>query len=47
MNESGLSSSDVLALADRNDGVGSNGFFWVFALLLLNNGGFGYGGNNA
>lgn len=47
MNESGLSSSDVLALADRNDCIGSNGFFWVFALLLLNNGGFGYGGNNA
>lgn len=47
MNESGLSSSDVLALADRNnDCFGSNGFFWVFALLLLNNGGFGYGNGN-
>lgn len=39
---SGLSSSDVLALTRDGDGFGgANGFFWVFALLLLNNGGWG------
>ena len=46
----GLSNSDVALLADRNDGMfsGGNAFFWVFALLLLNNGGFGgFGGNNS
>ena len=46
----GLSNSDVALLADRNDGMfsGGNAFFWVFALLLLNNGGFGgWGGNNS
>ena len=46
----GLSNSDVALLADRNDGMFSvgNAFFWVFALLLLNNGGFGgFGGNNS
>ena len=36
-----LSASDV-ALLDRNNGFGGDcGFFWVFALLLLNNGGWG------
>jgi len=49
MNESngGLSASDVLAL-DNNRGDfmnGGMGAFWIFALLLLGNGGF-YGGNN-
>ena len=46
----GLSNSDVALLADRNDGMfsGGNAFFWVFALLLLNNGGFGgWGSNNS
>ena len=45
---SGLSSSDVLALTDRNDMFGGSGgaFFWVFALLLLNNGGFGNNNGN-
>ena len=45
----GLSNSDVALLADKSDGMfsGGNAFFWVFALLLLNNGGFGgWGGNN-
>ena len=43
----GLSNSDVALLADRNDGFGGgNAFFWVFALLLLGNGGFGWGGGN-
>ena len=42
-----LSASDV-ALLNR-DGIedfGGSGFFWVFALLLLAGGGFGWGGNN-
>ncbi|MBO7452237.1 MAG: hypothetical protein J6U54_18065 [Clostridiales bacterium] len=38
----GLSNSDVALLSDRNDGMnGANGFFWIFALLLLAGGGFG------
>lgn len=44
----GLSNSDVALLADKNNGgfFGGDGMaFWIFALLLLNNGGFGgYGG---
>ena len=46
---SGLSASDVLAL-DNNRGDfmnGGMGAFWIFALLLLGNGGYGFGGNNA
>lgn len=46
-NGSGLSASDVLAL-DNNRGDfmnGGMGAFWIFALLLLGNGGF-YGNNN-
>ena len=39
----GLTNSDVALLADRNNGMfGGDGMaFWIFALLLLNNGGFG------
>ena len=39
-----LTASDVALLNDRNDGMfgGGGAFFWVFALLLLNN---GWGGN--
>ena len=38
-----LSNSDV-ALLSRDDGFGGmNAGFWIFALLLLNNGGFGGG----
>lgn len=44
----GLSNSDVALLADKNNGgfFGGDGMaFWIFALLFLNNGGFGgYGG---
>lgn len=40
-----LSASDVALLNDGN-GMGNNSFFWVFALLLLGNGGFGWGNNN-
>lgn len=38
--ETGLSASDV-ALLNRNDGWGDNGFMWIFALLILAGGGFG------
>lgn len=42
----GLSSSDVALLANRDDAWGGGmGFFWIFALLMLNNGGFGGWGN--
>ena len=42
----GLSTGD-LALMRDNEGFGGNGFFWVFALLILMFGGncFGWGGN--
>lgn len=44
----GLSNSDVALLQDRDGfGGGNMGFFWIFALLLLANGGYGFGGNNA
>ena len=40
-----LSASDAIALRDGADGFGGgNAFFWVFALLLLGNGGL-WGGN--
>ena len=42
-----LSASDAIALRDNNGMLdGGNAFFWVFALLLLGNGGFGFGGGN-
>ena len=45
--ENGLSTGD-LALMRDNDGIGGNGFFWVFALLILmfgGNGNWAGGGN--
>ena len=44
----GLSNSDVALLSDRNNGFfGGDGMaFWIFALLFLNNGGFGGYGNS-
>lgn len=47
MSDGTLTASDAIALRD-GDGMfgGGNAFFWVFALLLLGNGGFGMGGNN-
>lgn len=46
---SGLSASDI-ALMTGNNGLGGNGWggmIWIFALLMLANGGFGgWGGNN-
>ena len=43
----GLSNSDVALLSDRNGGMfGGDGMaFWIFALLFLNNGGFGANGH--
>ena len=42
----GLSSSDVALLSRDGDGMwGGNGAFWIFALLLLAGGNFGFGGN--
>ena len=43
--ETGLSASDV-ALMNR-DNFGGDAFMWIFALLILAGGGFGFGGNNA
>lgn len=43
--EGGLTTGD-LALMDRNDGWGGgNSFMWIFALLILANGGIGGWGN--
>lgn len=39
--ESGLSASDIALLG--NDGMGGNAFLWIFALLILANGGIGFG----
>ena len=48
MGENGaLSASDVALLSNKNDMFGDTSFFWIFALLILANGGFGgWGGNN-
>lgn len=43
---SGLSASDVALMTNRNDAWGDNSFMWIFALLVLANGGFGGWGNN-
>ena len=42
-----LSASDVALLSGNRDGMGwgDSSFFWIFALLILANGGFGFGGN--
>ena len=47
MSEGTLTASDAIALRD-GDGMfgGGNAFFWVFALLLLGNGGFGMNNGN-
>ena len=48
MGENGsLSASDVALLSDRNGmGWGDSSFLWIFALLILANGGFGNWGAN-
>lgn len=44
----GISATDAIALQDRNGMFGGDsGFFWVFALLLLNNGGWTGNGGRA
>lgn len=42
----GLSASDVALLNGNNTAWGDSSFLWIFALLILANGGFGFGGNN-
>ena len=45
--DTGLTASDVALLNDRNGmGWGDSSFMWIFALLILANGGFGNWGNN-
>jgi len=39
--DSGLSASDVALLNNEGFGSGGNSFLWIFALLILANGGFG------
>lgn len=47
MGESGLTASDVALLSDKNGSAwGESSFLWIFALLILANGGFGGWGNN-
>lgn len=49
MGDGSLSASDVALLNDRRDGGfgwGDSSFMWIFALLILANGGFGGQGNN-
>jgi len=41
-----LSASDVAMLNRDNGAWGDSSFFWIFALLILANGGFGGWGNN-
>lgn len=43
MENSGMTPSDVALLSNGGMG-GMNSFFWVFALLILANGGLGFGG---
>ena len=44
----GLSASDVALLSDKNGmGWGDSSFLWIFALLILAGGGFGFGGFGA
>ena len=46
MGENGaLSASDVALLSNKDGMWGDSSFFWIFALLILANGGFGFGGN--
>lgn len=48
MGENALSASDVALLSDKNGmGWGDSSFLWIFALLILANGGFGNWGGNS
>lgn len=44
--DTGLSASDVALLNKDGNAWGDSSFFWIFALLILANGGFGGWGNN-
>lgn len=47
MGENSLSASDIALLSDKNSSCwGDSSFLWIFALLILANGGFGGWGNN-
>ena len=46
MGENGLSASDIALLNKDNAGWGDTSFFWIFALLILANGGLGFSGNS-
>ena len=46
MGEGTLSASDIALMSDRNNGWADSSFMWIFALLILANGGFGGWGNN-
>ena len=46
MENGALTASDVAMLSNNGFGDG-NAFMWIFALLILANGGFGFGGNAA
>ena len=45
--DNALSASDVALLSEKSSGMnfGDTSFLWIFALLILANGGFGFGGN--
>ena len=45
MDNTGLSASDV-ALLNGEGGNGISGMIWLFAIIAMMNGGFGWGGNN-
>lgn len=45
MEGTGLSASDVALINRDGMGWGDNSFMWIFALLLLGSGNFGFGGN--
>lgn len=48
MGEGTLSASDIALMSDRNNGWADSSFMWIFALLILaNGGGFGWGNNNS
>ena len=46
MGENGMLSASDVALLNKDGGWGDSSFFWIFALLILANGGFGGWGNN-
>lgn len=46
MENGGLSPADISALTGNNGFGDGNAFMWIFALLILANGGFGGWGNN-